>query len=205
MIKYIDNLVKDFLKKKNGIEKNASLWQNMPINIEEIDTIISELRQEEKKIEDALAIIKQSSAKARLLETNKRKKLLQIERLAYGLHLDNTSLLLDYGIKLRKTKTKKTIPSKGYIKSIIDDYDAEGFIIQRKPIQDAENYQWEKAKGDDVAVTNIDESKFILFKITKTKSLVDDDVKKGIRYFYRYRGFNASGNGPWSEPVSRVQ
>ncbi len=205
MIKYIDNLVKDFLKKKSGIEKNASLWRNMPIDIEEINNIISELKQEEKKIEDALAIIKQSSAKARLLETDKKKKLLQIENLAYGLHLNNTSLLLDYGIKLRKTKTKKAIPGKGSIKSITDDYDAEGFIIQRMPITEAENYQWEKAKGDDVAVSHIDESKFILFKITKKKSFVDDDVKKGICYFYRYRGFNASGNGPWSEPVSKVQ
>ena len=36
-------------------------------------------------------------------------------------------------------------------------------------------------------------------------SFVDDDVEKGTRYFYRFRGLNSNGSGEWSEPVSRVQ
>ena len=35
--------------------------------------------------------------------------------------------------------------------------------------------------------------------------VVDDDVVSGSRYFYRVRGVNTSGPGPWSEPVNAVQ
>ena len=93
----------------------------------------------------------------------------------------------------------------GMVKVIVDDLDGEGFILERDSLSDADNYEWQKAAGEDAAVTNIDESQFGHFKISRKKTFVDDNVKKGVRYFYRFRGFNPAGNGPWSEPVSRVQ
>jgi len=44
-----------------------------------------------------------------------------------------------------------------------------------------------------------------MYKTTTKTTFVDDDVAKAIRYFYRVRAANASGFGPWSEIVSRVQ
>ena len=43
------------------------------------------------------------------------------------------------------------------------------------------------------------------FKTTRKLSFVDDDVVKGQRVWYKVRAINAAGEGPWSEPVSRVQ
>ena len=44
-----------------------------------------------------------------------------------------------------------------------------------------------------------------LYKTTTKTPFVDDDVFKGVRYFYKVRAINAAGEGPWSEAVSRVQ
>jgi hypothetical protein len=205
MTKYIDDLVKEFLSRKSGIEKNASLWQAMPVKVEEIDTIVASFKTIEKDIDDALALVQQLRAKARAMEAEKRSKITQIDNLAYGLHNDDASQLLNYGITLKKGSSAKAIPNKGVVKSIIDDYDGEGFIVERESLQEADNYEWQKAKGDDAAITNIDENKFMHFKVSRVKSFVDDEIKKGVRYFYRFRGFNAAGHGAWSEPVSRVQ
>jgi hypothetical protein len=205
MTKYVDDLAKDFLSRKSGIEKNAALWQNLPVTIADIDATVAELKLVEKQIDDSLEAAQQLRAKARLLVTEKAKKLDRIDSLAYGLHNDDTTQLLSYGITLKKSATPKAIPNKGVIKGIADDYDGEGFILDRETLVGADNYEWQKAKGDDAAVTNIDESKFSHFKVTRLKNFVDDEVKKGIRYFYRFRGFNTAGNGAWSEPVSRVQ
>ncbi len=205
MTKYIDDLVKEFSNRKSGIEKNASIWQAMPVKTEEIDTSIIELKALEKQIDDSLENVQQLRAKARLLVVEKKKKIDKIDNLAYGLHNDDNSQLLSYGITLKRSVMQKGIPSKGVVKSIIDNYDAEGFILEREVVTDADNYEWQKAVVNDAGVTFIDSNKFTHFKVSTRKSFIDEDVKKGVRYFYRFRGFNNMGNGAWSEPVSRVQ
>lgn len=205
MIKYINDLVSHFKSRKNGIIKNQPLWDSMPVSEATIDPIIAELEAVETQIDDADAVLQQLRNQARNLVTNKQIDLTQIDNLAYGIHTVDTAKLADYGIVPRKTGTQKPVPQKGMVKVIIDDLDGEGFILERDTLTDANNYEWQKAMGNDAAVTNIDESQFGHFKITKKRTFVDDAVKKGTRYFYRFRGFNPSGNGPWSEPVSRVQ
>jgi hypothetical protein len=206
MTKYITDLVSDFLNRKSGIEKNANMWQGIPvINKEEIDASVAELKLLEKQIDESIEATQQLRAKARILVEEKKKAVVKIDNFAYGLHNDDATQLLSYGITLKRSATTKSVPTKGVVKSIIDDYDGEGFILERETIQDADNYEWQKAKGDDASVTNIDESKFTHFKVSRLRSFVDDEVKKGVRYFYRFRAFNTTGHGAWSEPVSRVQ
>jgi hypothetical protein len=205
MTKYIDDLVKDFSNRKSGMEKNANLWQNLPVKTTDIDETVVELKTLEKQIDDSLEAVQQLRAKARLLVVEKKKKVAKIDNLAYGLHDDDATQLLSYGITLKKNAVTKPIPGKGVVKSIIDDHDGEGFILERDAVADADNYEWQKALGEDASVTNIDQSKFNHFKVSNRKNFVDDEVKKGVRYFYRFRGFNTAGNGAWSEPVSRVQ
>ncbi len=205
MTKYIDDLVKDLVARKSGIEKNAIKWEGMPVKTEDIDSIVVELQTLEKQIDDTVEAAQQLRAKARIMVDENKRKVEKIDNLAYGLHNDDRTQLLSYGITLKSNYTAKSAPGKGFIKSIVDDSDGEGFIIEREVVPNAENYEWDKAQAEDVAITNIDSAKFTHFKVTNRKSFVDDDVKKGVRYFYRFRGFNANGNGAWSEPVSRVQ
>jgi hypothetical protein len=205
MTKYIDDLIKDFLSRKSGIEKNAKIWQAMPIKTEEIDATVNELKALQKQIDDSVEATQQLRAKARLMVTEQKKKVAKIDNLAYGLHNDDATQLLSYGVALKKNATPKAIPAKGKVKSVIDDYDGEGFILEREVIVNADNYEWEKAQSEEATVTYIDPSKFTHFKISKRKVFVDNEVKKGVRYFYRFRGFNSNGYGAWSEPVNRVQ
>ncbi len=205
MVKYINDVVNDFYNRKGGIEKNASLWEAMPTKVSDIDEDVKQLQELEKQIDQAVETAQQLRAKARLLVEAKKKRITKIDNLAYGLHDDDASQLLSYGISLKRSPSPKAIPSKGILKSIIDDYDGKGFILEREVISSANNYEWEKAQVDNPAVTYIDETQFVHFKVTNKKTFTDDEVKKGVRYFYRFRGFNASGHGAWSEPVSRVQ
>ena len=205
MIKYINDLVSQFKSRKNGIIKNLALWASMPVSDATIDPIIAELEAIETKIDDAESVLQQLRNKAKNLVASKQTDLTQIDNLAYGIHTTDTAKLADYGIVPRKPGTQKPVPQKGMVKVIVDDFDGEGFILERDTLADADNYEWQRATGTDAAVTNIDESEFGHFKITKKRTFVDDAVKKGTRYFYRFRGINNSGNGPWSEPVSRVQ
>ena len=68
----------------------------------------------------------------------------------------------------------------------------------------ADSYEWQKGQGTDPKDTStIPPMSF--FKQTSKTVFIDDEVLKGIRYFYRVRAVNRNGQGPWSEPVSRVQ
>ena len=66
------------------------------------------------------------------------------------------------------------------------------------------NYEWQKGQGlDPKDMHTIPD--MVFFKFTTKIKFVDDNVTKGVRYFYRVRALNRNGQGPWSEPVSRVQ
>ena len=205
MTKYVRNLVNQLKRRKGGIEKNAALWENLPVNAATIDPDIAQLESIDKEIDDALALVKNLRANAKILVLKKKSTITKIDNLVYGIHNENLEKLSDYGIATRKKAAAKPVPTKGMIKNINDDYDNEGFLLERDTIVYSDNYEWQKAVGDDPSITNIDERKFFHFRITKKQVFVDDVVQKGVRYFYRFRGFNPSGNAPWSEPVSRVQ
>jgi hypothetical protein len=65
-------------------------------------------------------------------------------------------------------------------------------------------YEWHKGIGSDPAKTDVIPV-MTLFKTTKKITFVDDDVVKGQSVFYKVRAVNSTSEGPWSEPVSRVQ
>jgi hypothetical protein len=205
MNKYIYELGNEFKSRRIGIQKNSALWASLPANEETTVEAQAALTAIDEEIEAAKTKVTQLQKQAHTLEAELKKKLAQIDSLAAGLHNNDATKLLDYGIVPRKTPSPKAIPLKGMIKGILDDFDGEGFILERDTLVDANNYEWQKAQGEDPTVTIIDESNFTHFKITKKRTFVDDDVKKGVRYFYRFRAFNSLGNGPWSESVSRSQ
>ena len=205
MVKYISDVVGALKVRANGILKNATLWASMPVSVEIINQAIEELEEVEKEIMEAESVLSQLRAQGRRLAAKKQELVNQVDSLALGVHATAPDLLSDYGIEARRAAEQRPVPVKGMIKEIVDDLDGEGFILERDTLAGATNYEWQRAIGADAAVTNIDESEFNHFKITNKRTFVDDEVRKGTRYFYRFRGFNATGNGPWSEPVSRVQ
>jgi len=129
----------------------------------------------------------------------------QAVNLAYGIYANTPDKLAEYGIKQRKDKSKIPPPTAILAIEISDDTDGEGFILlltAKDPVSD--NYEWQKGQGlDPKDMHTIPDMTF--FKFTTKMQFVDDNVTKGVRYFYRVRALNRNGQGPWSEPVSRVQ
>lgn len=205
MTQYIQTLVLILKALKSGLGINAAQWLGQPVTEIALGGAITDLEKQEEKIELAMNALQQERAKGRQLYLKHLALANQTENLALGIHAAEPEKLTDYDIKLKKPGAAKPVPGKAVVKNIADDDDGEGFILEREAVDDAANYEWQKAAGDSPSVTNIDEGKFSHFKTTKKVKFVDDDVKRGVRYFYRVRAFNATGNGAWSEPVSRVQ
>ena len=129
----------------------------------------------------------------------------QAVNLAYGIYANNLSKLSEYGIKPRKDPNKVPPPTKTLAIEITDDSDGEGFNLSITSKDDvADSYEWQKGQATDPKdMSTIPPLSF--YKTTSKIKFLDDDIIKGVRYFYRVRALNRNGQGPWSEAVSRVQ
>ncbi len=204
MLKYISETSDRLSKLKDGIVKNPGTWTNQAVTPESIQTQIDGLNSIGKAVEDLQSQASSKLAEARALQKAADKEAASIENLAIGLEKGDPAKLNEYGIKLKKAPAKKTVPVDVLQVTLQDDTDGEGFIVTASYDASADMYEWEKGKADDPTKTDvIPELKF--FKATKKTTYVDDDVVKGVRYFYRVRATNTAGAGPWSEAVSRVQ
>ena len=128
----------------------------------------------------------------------------KLKALATGLHNEELHKLTEYNVMLRRKATAAPKPTKVIIPVLEDDTDRAGFIISTQPDGDASNYQWFKGMSADPKNANIVPD-MQPFKITSKTTFVDDEVEKGVRYFYKVQAFNTRGSGPMSEPVSRIQ
>jgi hypothetical protein len=123
-------------------------------------------------------------------------------------YADQPEKWADFGIvddtKNVAAKGESSIPEKGVIKSIRNDDDGVGFVVEGTALANTQFYEWERGEGkpEDEAATTVPMGH--LRSVRKVK-IVDDEVKTGIRYFYRYRGVNAQGAGDWSTVISGVQ
>ena len=205
MTAYIQELRNRFIALKSGINLNTARWVGQPVQEADVDTMIATLTADDAAIDVALDQVQQLRNAGRASVQSLTLRANQIENLAIGIHASDPALLNEYDIKLRAPGQAKPAPAKAVVKSINDDTDGMGFILQRDPLENADNYEWQRAKAPVATANTIDPALFVHHKTTKKVKFVDDDVLPGERYFYRVRGFNATGNGAWSEPVSRVQ
>lgn len=204
MLKYLVNLKNRFFHLKNGMELHPTSWTGQaetPTTVDANMASIDQIQLEIVQKEDELSILK---SKARSLESELELVADTIENKAIGFHTTEPEVLVDYDIKLRKPREKKPVPTTVITPELKDDYDGQGFIITIKVDPLADKYEWEKGVADDPKDLNTIPA-MSHFKITSKTSFVDDEVAKGVRYFYRVRALNSTGNGPWSAAISRVQ
>ena len=201
---YLQKLKNRFVGLLNGVTIHAADWLGQaetPVtiqaNIDQVDAIQAEINA----LEDQLS---QKRKEGRTLETELNLIADTIENKAIGFHTSNPEVLNDYDIKLRKPPEKRPVPTAVLVPVIEDDVDGEGFIISNEVDPEADKYEWEKGTAaDPTDTTTVPPMQH--FKITSKTTFVDDNVMPGVRYFYRVRAFNTTGNGPWSAAVSRVQ
>jgi len=203
-MKYLLDLISLFAGLKKGITNNATLWKDQIYTPEFIQSTIDSLQAANDEIETLEGEISRKKKEARLLESEQQAVADKIIKITYGFHADKPEQLIDYGLKLPKAPETKPKPEKQLSVTLIDDTDGQGFIVGTQVDAVANNYEWDKGQGANPADTStIPEMKF--FKYTSKTTFVDDDVAKGVRYFYRVRAVNTAGEGPWSVAASRVQ
>ncbi len=203
-MKYLLELIDVFKDLKKGIQAYAAQWTGQTYTAESIQAIIDVLEAANNDVSTAETTLTKAQAAARQIYKEKSAEADKIIKIATGFHADKPEQLIDYNIKLRKIAEAKPRPETVLTVLLIDDTDGVGFIASTQVDPVAKNYEWQKSQGVNPAETNtIPEMKF--FKYTTKTTFVDDDVAKGVRYFYRVRAVNTAGEGPWSEAVSRVQ
>jgi hypothetical protein len=203
-MKYLLELLGLFEGLKKGIQKYTALWKDQSFTSESLQADIDALKAMDDSISALETELSKKKKEARILENEKQAVADKITKIASGFHADKPEQLLDYGLKPRKSAEAKPRPTKQLTVSLEDDSDGQGFVVYTQVDADANNYEWEKGQGVNATdVNTIPEMKF--FKYTSKTSFVDDDIAKGIRYFYHVRAVNTAGEGPWSEAVSRVQ
>lgn len=208
MTKYIQEQIAELKNRRNGITKNSDKWTNLPVKADGIDAKIKELEELDKKIEDGLNTVQQLREQARNIVDENKKEISKIDNFVLGIHNESQEKLNEYGLGFHVGKNNASrslpIPSKVVIDSIIDDYDGVGFIIQLARIDNVEHFEIQRGQSTDSKALVLAPPYPFLRTVKKLK-FTDDDVEKGLRYFYRVRAINRNGAGEWSESLSRVQ
>lgn len=205
MKKYLEKTLNELNALDEGMLGNPTDWSSTPVTEPAVKTQITNLTAKGQAIIDAEQAL--SEARAAAIEENKKagKLVIQVSDLAFGIYADTPDKLVEYGLKPRKSPEKVPPPTNILAIEIQNDTDGEGFILMlaaKDPL--ADSYEWQKGQGADPKdVNTIPPMSF--YKQTSKSTIVDDDVLKGIRYFYRVRALNRNGQGPWSEAASKVQ
>jgi hypothetical protein len=204
MLKYLIDVRNRMVNLKQGVEAHSSDWTGQAETPVSIQTNIGTLDTMQGEITALEAQLSQKKKDARQLEKSITLIADTIENKAIGFHTATPDKLTDYDIKLRKPREKKPAPTAVIIPELKDDTDGQGFIISTQVDPNADKYEWEKGVATDPKDLNTIPA-MLHYKITSKTVFVDDNVAKGVRYFYRVRAINTTGDGPWSAAVSRVQ
>jgi hypothetical protein len=208
-LNYVTAIINRLKALKTGIGGNDTAWTGQEDTPATTQTHIDALEAADAEIVALENQVSQKRTALKILTHSKSEVANAIELRAKGIHATATSKWIDYGLTdpnsaAATERTTRLVCKKGIIKSIIDDYDGVGFIVEWEKLADAETYEVERGIGVDAADVNIIPEFKHLVSIRKIK-YTDDDVEKGKRYFYRIRGINAQGAGDWSNAGSMVQ
>ncbi len=216
MLKYLQT-VKDRLSGlKTGMANNAAAWASQTDTPATVQAEIAELENVDNEIELLKDQLKQKQMEARQLADQKRIAAQVIEKKAIGIHATSAGKLVEYNITVAAGPgAARPLPKKALIKSVIDNKDGVGFRIFMQRQGGLVDF-WEIERGEIVptaiasnsvtdGATTVLQPPYPFLKSTKRLVYIDSKVVANVRYFYRVRGVNATGEGAWSEPVSAVQ
>ncbi len=204
MTQYLLNIINRLTNILNGMLQSPELWTKEGETADVVQRMITNLTTAGKVVSDAKDALLTAQTNARNIQTSMTKFADDLENSAIAYEKSDPDKLIHYGITLRKEKVKKPVPASILHPSLEDDIDGIGFIVSCNTDSVADQYEWYKGNGTDPTKTDVT-PEMKLYKTTTKTSFVDDDVLKGVRYFYKVRPINATGEGPWSEAVSRVQ
>lgn len=205
MKKYLQVVHDRFSGLKNGITLNAADWAAMPDTPVTMQAEMDKLTAIDTQLEQLEDALKQKQAEARALAASRHDEADVVEKRAIAIHATNPGKLTEYNIKVPAGPgAPRPVPGKAVIAALAIDDDGIGFKIKLQSLPDVDHFEVERgmlaANGGTVL-----QPPYPFLRTTKKLTFVDDDVISGNRYFYRVRGVNASGPGPWSEPVNGVQ
>ncbi len=205
MDKYIQRTIEELTGMDNGMLANPTDWASTPVTELAVKAQITSLSTKGQAVANAEQALSEARAAANAENKLAIKLAEQVIDLAFGIYAATPDKLVEYGIKPRKTPEKIPPPVDILAIDIQNDTDAEGFILALVAKDSvADSYEWQKGQGADPKDTStIPPMSF--YKQTSKIRFVDDNVQKGVRYFYRVRALNRNGQGPWSEAFSKVQ
>ena len=204
MVLYVQKIINIINSRIAGMKANPQKWANQEVTALELEEEVTALSTQSAKMDTAENALQNEQAVTRSMVDALAAKQKKVDNLAIGLHSEEPLKLSNYGIPLRKTNTVKPVPSKVMVTTITDDEDGDGFVITWQKVAGAVRYEIERGVSTNTGDLSVIPP-FALFKSTSTISVKDEDIQKGIRYFYRVRALNAAGAGEWSAPVHRVQ
>ena len=208
-LSYLNAISKRLKAQKNGIAANAAAWVGQPDTPATNQAHIDALETMDTEVKTLETQLTQKRQAARTLAQQKAAVADAIDLRVQGIHATTPSKWIEYGLTdptsdAYKARTTRPVPDKCIVKSVIDDYDGIGFIVEIQTLPNADMFEIERGVAANAEDVNTIPT---LAYLTTTRKLkyTDDDVDKGKRYFYRCRGINSKGVGEWSECVSRVQ
>lgn len=98
MLKYLNNISRKLTGIKRGMETNEASWKHAPENSAFVDSVLNEINEKGREIENLKQILSQKYAEARALSLEKKIVLSRIEKRAIGIHADSPEKLNEYGI-----------------------------------------------------------------------------------------------------------
>ncbi len=200
---YLEKEIQRLKEIKKGIVANSADWASNPTAAADIQSVIDSMEASDSAITAAEVTLKQKRNESKIIAKNGTDAADQAKLIVQGKYPANTDKWLEYGLKVEGPSSARPVPEKGNIKSIVDDFDGVGFIIETAALENADTYEYERGQGPANDTNTI--PAFGHLRSVRKAKIVDDDVEQGIRYFYRYRGVNSKGDGEWSAIVSRVQ
>jgi len=204
MLGYLQELKDELTGLKTGVSGHATEWTGQAETPTTIQANITALDTMDGQITDLKNQLFLKRKAARLLQKSTQLVCDTIVAKAIGFHKAHPDELDSYGIKVPKPKEKKPVPSAVLVPVIKDEEDGIGFMVSTQFDPDADVYEWERGIASD-PTDMVTIPKMVLYKQTLKTNFIDEDVSKGVRYFYRVRATNANGEGPWSTVQSRVQ
>jgi len=225
MRKYLQTVFDRLNGLKSGIGLNSAAWTGQPDTPATVQTEMDTLTTINSEIDQLEDAREQKIAQARALATSKNAAAAIIEKRAVAIHATDPGKLNEYNIAVGPASGQpRPVPAKAVIASIADDDDGIGFKVRTQKLDYVDHFEVERGvagsgsgtrAGDSAPVPTppptpsapgtVLQPPYPFLRTTKKLMFVDDDVEAGTRYFYRIRGVNTSGPGPWSEPVSAVQ